>query len=155
MKDDDDETTTFDRFLSSALREPFTTAAREFRDLIQAEEAGRLETPSAEDADRRVRKTRLRFVAEVVEQAESATTPEQRELWSLLSSNRQDEYLCRLFLPPVLGGLYGDATTTTTTNELFDDGGSSDCASGGLQESDSWDDLEEETDDDYPSENRF
>jgi hypothetical protein len=140
MTDDDDDLT-FDRFLSAALREPFTTAAREFRDKIRAEEDGRLETPSAEAADRRARKTRLRFATEVVEQVAS-TTPEQHDLWSLLSPDSQDEYLCRLFLPLILGGLYGNAIISTTSiNGSSDDGGSSDdCAF--------WDDLDVETDDD-------
>jgi hypothetical protein len=101
--DDDDP---FGRFLSASKREPFYSNVRTFRDLIQREkDFGRLNTPSAFDAERRVEMMRLRF-ADVV--LKGAGTGMPFESWSMLSPDRQDEFICLLFLPRVLGGLFDD-----------------------------------------------
>lgn len=113
----------FDRFVSAAAREPLRTAAHKFRDAVRAEEEGQsddrdegrrpLATPSAHEADRRATETmdnlRSRFEEGVLE---AEGTPEQRRLWSRLTADGRDEFVARLFAPPVLGGFFGDEADT-------------------------------------------
>jgi hypothetical protein len=96
---------TLDSFMAAARAEPFYTAARELRNTIQGDDKHRLETPSAAEALVGAQKTRTRFTTELVE---AVGTQDQRQLWIQLGLNLQDEYICRVFLPIALGGVYGD-----------------------------------------------
>lgn len=94
---DDDH---LERLISASKEEPFCSSVKSFRDLVQKEEKnGRLSNPSAEDASRRAERLRLRFSKEV---------DDKLLLWTKLSSDQQDEFICRMFLPHVLGGLFED-----------------------------------------------
>jgi hypothetical protein len=95
---------TLDSFMTVARTEPFYTAAGELRNAIQDDEKHRLETPSAAAALVGAQATRNRFT----ELVEAVGTQDQRQLWIQLGPNLQDEYICRVFLPIVLGGIYGD-----------------------------------------------
>jgi hypothetical protein len=95
---------TLDSFMTVARAEPFYTAARELRNTIQGDDKHRLETPSASEALVGAQKTRIRFT----ELVEAVGTQDQRQLWIQLGLNLQDEFICRVFLPIVLGGIYGD-----------------------------------------------
>jgi hypothetical protein len=95
---------TLDSFMTAARAEPFYTAARDLRNTVQGDDKHRLETPSAAEALVGAQATRTRFT----ELVEAVGTQDQRQLWIQLGPNLQDEYICRVFLPIVLGGIYGD-----------------------------------------------
>jgi hypothetical protein len=102
-KDDDTHDDPFERFLAISQRQPFCKAVKEFRDLVQTENFGRMSTPSAEDAERRVEALRSNFTTRVVMEE-----PQLFQAWSVLTLDEQDAFLCRLFLPRALGGLFLD-----------------------------------------------
>jgi hypothetical protein len=95
---------TLDCFLTVARADPFYTASRQLRNTIQRDDTHRLETPSATEALVGAQATRTRFT----ELVETVGTQNQRQLWTQLGPNLQDEYVCRVFLPIMLGGIYGD-----------------------------------------------
>ena len=99
-----------DRFVAAATThdKAFMASAKAFRAAIGQEESQhnlRLETPSAHLATSKADETRKRFEREVVEPDGDA---EQKRLWSELSVDEKDEFVCRIFMPPMLGGFFGD-----------------------------------------------
>mmetsp|Transcript_33782 Transcript_33782/g.99548 ORF Transcript_33782/g.99548 Transcript_33782/m.99548 type:complete len:107 (-) Transcript_33782:272-592(-) len=103
--------TPLDGFTSAATTTDdgsFMVSAKAFRTAIGKEESQknkRLETPSAHLASSQAEDTRKRFERDVVEADGSA---EQKRLWSELSVDEQDEFICRIFMPSILGGFFGD-----------------------------------------------
>ena len=102
--------TPLDRFVAVATTDDqvFMVSAKAFRAAIGHEESQhnlRLETPSAHLATSKADETRKRFEREVVQTDGNA---EQKRLWSELSVDEQDEFICRIFMPPMLGGFFDD-----------------------------------------------
>lgn len=102
--------TPLDRFVAAATTgdEVFIISSRTFRSAIAKEESQhnkRLETPSAHLATSQAAETRKRFERDVVEADGNA---EQKRLWSELSVDERDEFICRIFMPTILGGFFDD-----------------------------------------------
>lgn len=112
----------FDHFLASAKREPFYSHARELRDAIKAEsEKERSENPeqpfpTEEDDRRSVDRSRLRFTELVKEKG----SPEQRQLWSKLCRDSREEYVYRIWVTPLLGGIYAKTASYCAAEERYD-----------------------------------
>ena len=99
-----------DRFVAAATTndKALMVSAKAFRTAIGQEESQhnkRLETPSAHLATSKADETRERFERDVLE---TVGNVEQKRLWSELSADEQDEFICRIFMPPMLGGFFDD-----------------------------------------------
>ena len=99
-----------DRFIAAASADGgrFMASSKAFRIAIGKEEGQknkRLETPSAHLASSQAEDTRKRFERDVVE---ADGNHEQKRLWLDLSVDEQDEFICRIFAPSILGGFFDD-----------------------------------------------
>ena len=99
-----------DRFIAAASTDGggFIASSKAFRIAIGKEEGQknkRLETPSAHLASSQAEDTRKRFERDVVE---ADGNHEQKRLWLDLSVDEQDEFICRIFAPSILGGFFDD-----------------------------------------------
>lgn len=119
-----DSQSRFDHFVVAAMRGPFRAAAREFRDAVRAEEENgdgdqdRLATPSAEMAERRATETMERSRSRFARVVEETGTADQWRLWSQLSADSRDEFVARLFAPPILGGFFGEESPSAKRQDV-------------------------------------
>ena len=107
----------FDHFLALAKKEPFYSYARDLRDLI--EEEGKKEKPkppTAENDKASMLKSRKRYT-ELVKEKGSA---EQKELWSKLCGDSREEYVTRVYMTPILGGIYAKTASALEAERRHD-----------------------------------
>ena len=108
----------FDHFLALAKQEPFYSYARDLRDVIEEEDKKRKpkKNPTAEDDKASMLSTRKRYTGLVEEKGST----EQKELWSKLCGDSREEFVARVFMTPLLGGIYAKTASALETERRHD-----------------------------------